>query len=332
MTDQVDIPKVGPVNKKVLIGVGVALAGFLAWRYYLAGSGAAPADEGAAAEDAGYEDGGTIPAVEGATDWYGSGSSSSGDTTSSTSQALTTNAAWSQYASNQLVALDVASGSDIATALGNYLAGRPLTSAQQAIVQAAIAYAGYPPVGTHVVVPGGDTDITVAPTGLKVIGQSPNSVTLSWVAVAGASFYDVYRSGAASNAVRSGATSATISGLNPNTSYTFQVAAVSGSGKAGPRSSSVSGKTAAVSLARPSTPSVTAITATGAKVSTGRVAGATGYRWYVNGKLNGATDGPAHSISGLKKSTKYTVSVKADNSTQAPGPESAKRSFTTRSK
>jgi len=330
MTEQVDIPKVGPVNKKVLIGAGVAVAGFLAWRYYLAGSGSTSVDEGA--EDTGYEDGGTIPAVEGATDWYGAGSSSTGDTTSSTPQAMTTNAQWSQYARDQLLAADVASGADIGAALGNYLAGKPLTSAQQTIVQAAIAYAGYPPVGTHVVVPGGDTEITVAPTGLKVIGTSPNSVTLSWAAVAGADFYDVYRSGAASNAVRSTATSATISGLNSNTSYTFQVAAVSGSGKAGPKSSSVSGKTAAVTLTRPTTPAVGSITATTAHVTTGKVSGATGYRWYVNGKLNGATDAPAHSISGLRKSTKYTVSVRADTPTQGPGPESAKRSFTTKSK
>lgn len=331
MTDQVDIPKVGPVNKKVLIVTGVGVAGFLVWRYYRASSEVTSADE-TTAEDAGYEDGGTIPAVEGATDWYGSGSSSTGDTTSSTSQALLTNAQWSQYARDQLLAADVASGSDISAALGNYLAGKPLTAGQQTIVQAAIAYAGYPPVGTHVVVPGGDTDITVAPSGLKVIGTSPNSVTLSWVAVAGAESYDVYRSGAASNAVRSSATSATISGLNSNTSYTFQVAAVSGAGKAGPKSSSVSGKTSAVTLTKPATPSVSSITATTAKVSTGKVSGATGYRWYVNGRLNGATDAPAHAISGLKKSTKYTVSVRADTPTQGPGPESAKRSFTTKSK
>lgn len=330
MSDDIDVPKVGPVPKKALIGVGVAVAGFLAWRYYRAGSGATSVEEGA--DDAGYEDGGTIPAVEGATDWYGSGSSSTGDTTSSTPQTLTTNAAWSQYASNQLIALDVASGQAIGEALGNYLAGRPLTAAQQSIVQAAIAYAGYPPVGTHVVVPGGDTEIKVAPSGLKVIGQSANSVTLEWVAVAGASFYDVYRSGAASNAVRSNGTRATISGLNSNSSYTFQVAAVSGAGAAGPKSSSVTGKTSAVSLAKPATPSVSGITATGAKVSVARVSGATGYRWYVNGRLDGATDAPAHTISGLKRSTKYGVSVRADTATQGPGPESARRSFTTKSK
>lgn len=328
MSTEVNVPKVGPVPKRVLVGVGVAVAGYLGWRYYRSGSGAESVDPGA--QDPGYEDAGTIPSVDGATDWYGAGSSSSGDVTSSTQQPLTTNAQWSQYARDQLLSADVASGQAISEALGNYLAGRPLTSSQQTIVQAAIAYAGYPPVGTHVVVPGGDTEIKVAPTGLKVTGRSATSITLSWAGVAGAAFYDVYRSGAGANAVRSNATAATIAGLQPNTSYTFQVAAVSGAGVAGPKSSSVSGRTATVTLARPATPAVSAITTTGARVSTSAVSGATGYRWYVNGSLDGATDAPAHTITGLRRGTRYSVSVRADTATQGPGPESAKRSFTTK--
>lgn len=329
MTATIDVPGVGAMDKRVVIGVGVAFAGFLGWRYFRASSG----DVAAAAEtDPGYEDGGTIPAVDGATDWYGSGTSPTGDTTSSTPQALTTNAQWTVMATDRLLAVDAASGPDIAAALGNYLNGRPLSAAQQSIVNAAIAYAGYPPVGSHVVVPGGNTDITVAPSGLRVIGQSANAITLSWSAVAGASFYDVYRSGAANNAVRSGATSATIAGLQPNTSYSFQVAAVSGSGKAGPKSSSASGKTKPVTLARPATPSVSQITTSSVQATTGRVTGAAGYLWYVNGVAHGHSDTPTYRVVGLKRGTKYRLTVKADTPTQSPGPESAARTFTTKSK
>lgn len=331
MSGDINVPKVGAVDKRVAIGVGAAIVAFLAWRYWLAGSSsdAEPADEGA--EDTGYEDGGTIPAVDGATDWYGAGGSS-GDSTSSTPQQITTNAQWSQYARDQLLVTDDYTGTAIGEALGNYLAGRPLSSSQQAIVRSAIAYAGYPPVGTHVVIPGGDTDVTVAPTGLKVTGATTSTVTLSWVAVSGASSYDVYRSGASGSPVRAGGTSATIEGLQSGTSYTFQVAAVSGSGKAGPKSSSVPGKTKDVTLTKPATPAVSSVTATSARATTSRVSGATGYHWYLNGRFHGETDAPAHQINGLKRRTKYTVSVRADTATQGPGPESAKKSFTTKSK
>lgn len=328
MTATIDVPGVGAMDRRVVIGVGVAFAGFLGWRYFRASSGdAAPAEV-----DPGYEDGGTIPAVDGATDWYGSGTSPTGDTTSSTPQALTTNAQWTQLATERLLAVDAASGPDIASALGNYLSGRPLSSAQQTIVNAAIAYAGYPPVGSHVIVPGGNTDITIAPSGLRVTGQSSSAITLSWSAVAGAQFYDVYRSGAASNAVRSGATSATIAGLQPNTSYAFQVAAVSSGGKAGPKSSSVSGRTKPVTLARPAVPTVSQVTSSSVQATTGRVSGATGYLWYVNGVAHGHSDNPTYKIVGLRKSTKYRLTVKADTATQSPGPESAARTFTTKSK
>lgn len=329
MTATIEVPGVGAMDKRVVIGVGVAFAGFLGWRYFRASSGdVAPAAE----EESGYEDGGTIPAVDGATDWYGSGTSPTGDTTSSTPQALTTNAQWTVMATDRLLAVDAASGPEIAAALGNYLGGRPLSASQQSIVNAAIAYAGYPPVGSHVIVPGGNTDITVAPSGLKVTAQTSSTITLSWVAVAGASGYDVYRSGASGNAIRSGGTSATISGLQPNTTYSFQVAAVAGSGKAGPKSSSVSSRTKPVALARPSVPSATQITTSSVQATTGRVPGATGYLWYINGVAHGHSDNPTYKVVGLKRGTKYRLTVKADTSTQSPGPESAVRTFTTKSK
>lgn len=329
---EINVPGAGPVDKRVAIGIGAAVVAFLAWRYWLAGSDVEPADEGA--DDTGYEDGGTIPSVDGATDWYGSGGggSSTGDDTSSTPQQLRTNAQWSQYARDQLLVTDAYTGQAIGEALGNYLAGRPLSSQQQQIVRAAIALAGYPPVGTFVVIPGGDADVTIAPTGLKVTATSATSVTLSWTGVSGAPSYRLYRSGASANVGTSRDTSATVGGLQPNTSYTFQVAAESGSGKVGPKSSPASGKTKSVTLAKPATPRVSSITATTAQLSTNAVSGASGYNWYVNGVAHGHSDKPTYRVVGLKKRTKYSVSVKADTATQGPGPESSRKSFTTKSK
>lgn len=329
---EINVPGAGPVDKRVVIGLSAGLIAFLAWRYWLAGSGGVEsADTGA--EDTGYEEDGTIPAVDGATDWYGSGGGgSTGDPTSSTPQQIRTNAQWSQYARALLLETDSYTGTAIGAALGNYLAGKPLTSQQQEIVSAAIAFAGYPPVGTHVVIPGGDTEIKIAPSGLKVTATTATSVTLSWSAVSGADDYRVYRSGAAENVGTSKDTTATIGGLQPNTSYSFQVAAVSGAGKAGPRSSTATTKTKSVSLAKPATPRVSSVTATTAQLSTSAVSGATGYNWYLNGVAHGHSDKPSYRVTGLKKRTKYAASVKADTSTQGPGPESARKSFTTKSK
>lgn len=331
MSEKIDIPGAGPVDKRVAIGLGAALVAFLAWRYWLAGSGAEPVDEGA---EPGFEDAGTLPSVDGATDWYGSGGGgqSTGDDTSSTPQQIRTNAQWSQYARDQLLVTDSYTGLAIGAALGNFLGGRPLTSQQQEIVRAAIALAGYPPVGTHVVIPGGDTEVTIAPTGLKATATTSTSVTLSWAPVSGAQEYRIYRNGVSQNVGSSRDTTATVGGLQSNTSYTFQVAALSGAGKAGPRSSSATVKTKAVTLAKPATPSVTSITATTAQLSTKAVAGATGYNWYLNGVAHGHSDGPSYRVVGLKKKTRYSVTVKADTSTQGPGPASSSKSFTTKSK
>lgn len=331
MSGEINVPGAGPVDKRVAIGIGAAVVAFLAWRYWLAGTSEEPVDEAA---DTGFEDGGSIPSVDGATDWYGSGGggSSTGDDTSSTSQQIRTNAQWSQYARDQLLVTDAYTGQAIGEALGNYLAGRPLSSSQQQIVRAAIALAGYPPVGTFVVIPGGDTEVTIAPTGLKATGATSTAITLSWSPVSGASSYRVYRGGVSQNVGTSLDTVAQIGGLQPNTSYTFQVAALSGSGKAGPKSSPATGKTKTVSLAKPATPRVTSITATTAQLSTNTVSGASGYNWYINGVAHGHSDKPTYRVVGLKKKTKYSVSVKADTSTQGPGPESARKSFTTKSK
>jgi PASTA domain len=58
---------------------------------------------------------------------------------------VTTNAAWAQAAENYLTSQGGYDAGTVAAALGIYITGSTLSTAQQAIVEAAIAFEGYPP-------------------------------------------------------------------------------------------------------------------------------------------------------------------------------------------
>jgi hypothetical protein len=333
------LPGIGPVKKKVVIGVGGVAAAFVLWRYWqarAAGSDVVPGDS----DGDGFADGGTLPSVSGAVKPDGDyglpdGTGGGGGSQDSFGFTGTTNSQWTQYASNQLsAASDKWSYGDVLDALGAYLAHRPLTTTQQQIVQAAIAAAGNPPEGTHPVVPGGNVPITVAPTGLKVTGATETTVTLAWSPVAGAGYYRVYRSGSSTNvgATDAGNTSIVVGGLKPGTEYSFQVAADTTSGKPGPKSSSVKGKTKAVSLKAPTGVKVSSVSKSTAKISWTRVAGADYYRVYINDANRGSADGglSSYTVTGLKPNTRYKVSVAADTTNHTPGPKSGAVSFTTK--
>jgi len=333
----IDLPKVGPVNKYAVFGVGAVAVAFIGWKYYQSHSEAAAAAATTdTTNDSSFTDPGSIPSVDG-----GGGSGNlyglpdTGDEVASTTTygfTGTTNDQWSQYASTQLEQSETWSYTDIVGALGNYLNNQPLSSTQQQIVQAAIAVAGYPPVGTHTIIPGGDTAITVAPTGVTVTSTTSNTAVISFSPVAGAEYYRGYRSGVATNVSSSNGSPMTIAGLEPNTTYSFWVAAVSKSGALGPNSAKVSGKTKAITLAKPATPHATSITTTGFTATTSNVTGAEYYRWYLNGTAHGASDNPTYKFTGLKKGTKYTVTVAADTTSNTPGPVSSSLSVTTKSK
>jgi hypothetical protein len=322
----VDVPVAGKVDKRVLIGVGVAAGGYVAYRYYRARN--TPA---AASPDGSFEDPGVLPGVAGAVkdgNQYGSGNS----TQTSDTSAVTTNAAWSQLALAQLSQTDRWSYGEIAEALGNYLGGQPLSDAQQSIVRAAVAVAGYPPVGSPAIIPGGNTTISVAPTGVAVSGMTPSTALVNFVPVPGARTYNVYRSGAASASGSSSSSPITLSDLTPNTTYSVTVAAVSASGAVGPKSSPVTFKTAAASLAVPATPKVSSVVGSRATLTTSKVPYATSYRWFMIGgqgtTLLNTTDGPAVTLTNLKPKSLYVIGVQADTSTGNP----TKMSGTTRFK
>lgn len=334
----VDVPVVGSVDKRVLLGVGGVAVVFVGWKYYQSRS-AAEYDPDAEAVDPGMEDAGILPAVEGAVKPDNGYGLPDPDNTGSGSYGFTgkTNSQWTQYATGQLTASESWSYTAIVTALGKYLKGKALTTDEQLIVQAAIAVAGYPPESpTQPIVPGGNTKITVAPTGVKVVSTTSTTAVLSWNPVAGASGYRAYRSGASTNVGTTDHpnTTMTISGLQPNTEYSFQIAADSIGDVPGPKSAAVKGKTKPVALKAPGGVKVGSIAATAATVSWSGVSGATGYRIYLNGHQRGSADGGLRSyrVTGLSKKTRYSVTVRADTSNQEPGPPSKPVSFTTKSK
>lgn len=327
----VAVPKVGKLDKRVVIGLAVAGAAFVGWRFYTSGAGTG--GEEVPAEESDFELGGEVPSVIGAVqpgNAYGRGDDTPAATTDDYGFTGTTNAQWSQYVATNLSQSDTWSYTQIVEALGQFLAGNPLTSLQQRIVQAGIAVGGYAPVGSHVVVSGGDTPITVAPSGLRVAEVGTSTVTVTFSPVAGAQHYQGYRNGVTGNVASSQGTSMTFSGLTPNTSYTFTVAAESASHKRGPKSGGITARTKPVTLTAPRKPAVSSIGKETARVSTGKVAGATGYNWYVNNIAHGHSDGPTYTLTGLKSKTRYRVTVAADTSTQAAGKQSAATSFKTK--
>lgn len=321
----VDVPKVGKVNKKVLIPIGVAAAGFIGWRYWIARNTVSdPVDPG-------MEDPGMIPGVIGGVkpdNSYGSGDQG-GNPQQTGGFRGTTNSQWTEYVTERLQQSDRWSYTTIVTALGNYLAGKPLSSEQQDIARAAIGLAGNPPVGNPIVIPGGNTAITVAPTGLAVTAK-PDSLTVTFQPVAGAVTYNGFISGSAR--ATSNGTTMTFTGLTPGTSYSVQVAAVSGSGAVGPKSTAISAKTTAVTMGTPAKPTVSSVVGSNVTFKTSTVPYATSYRWFLNGKIYNTTDGPWMTATNLKPKARYSpgFSVQADSSTALPGKVSAATSFTTK--
>ncbi|POX55261.1 chitinase [Streptomyces sp. Ru71] len=91
--------------------------------------------------------------------------------------------------------------------------------------------------------PGGSTgQPPAAPTGLTASSVTSTSVALSWSAVPGATGYAVHRDGAKVQTVTG--TTATVTGLAPSTSYSFQVSALNDAGESA-KSAAVTATTSA---------------------------------------------------------------------------------------
>lgn len=314
-TEDVNVPKLGPVNKKIVIGIVIAAGLFLGFRWWQARSSGAATSSAADTATSDFATSGLLPGVAGAVNTDGTIPNAGGGNTTTTNTGGTgpghfaNNAEWSAWVTANLPT-DKWTGTDIVTALGAALAHNPTDMTQQQIVQAAIALGGEPPEGPIVLVGGGQTGLTVAPS---ITGSSATatSAKLTVSPVAGASGYLAYRSGVTAPVGESSSTDIEVDGLKANTSYGFQVAAMAGNGSPGPKSATVTVKTPAVGLATPTKPTVTAITQTSANAATRPVPGADGYNWTVSGVPHGHSAGPAYTLTGLKHGTGYTVTVAA---------------------
>lgn len=323
-TGTVDVPAVGKVKKRYLaIPAGLA-AVYVAYRWYASRQAAADAPQ---ASDGTYSTPDTseygLSTTGGATNVTGNTGSVVTDGTAA--GAIDDNAEWTQKAVERLGNQGY-DGQVVTAALGEFLARRALDKSEATIARAALAMTGQPPVGGPFSVieeAGTSTGTLAAPTGLKVTATSSGAVSLSWNPVDGAASYEVFRSGASANAIRAAGTTATVQGLQPNTTERFQVAAVGSTGKSGPRSAAVSGKTKAVTLTKPTGLKASAVTKSSFRVSCSPVSGATYYRWYVNGAASGASDQPYRDFTGLKSKTTYSITVAADTTTQSPSAGSA---------
>ena len=176
-----------------------------------------------------------------------------------------------------------------------------------------------------------------APTNPHVTVKTTKTVSLAWTAatpgdlpIAG---YDVYTGGALATTVTG--TAATLTGLSPNTAYTFTVKAKDTHGTTSPASAAVTATTnnPADDTQPPTTPGglrATAADATSVTLtwtaSTDNT-GVAGYDVYNGGVLATSVPGTTATVGGLSPSTQYTFTVQArdlyDNTSAASAPVTA---------
>lgn len=289
MADTVNVPGAGPVKKVwVLAGLGV-LAGILGvawWRHSqsssasAASSPAADVNPDAVDPNTGLTYGEEAAGIQaGDLAGYGTGYGDTSGLIGYDSQGMpiyadtvgygpapsfTTNGNWAQACEAYLVSTTGADAGTVAAALGTYIAGGALTSAQATIVHSAIAFFGTPPQSgsngyppaLKLVEPPSSTPAPPSstpkpptstpkpapkpkmPTGVHATRVTSNGMTLAWNKSTGATQYRVRltyqeaKSGAAGVVVNKTVTgtSTSVSGLTKNHTYTVHVAAGNKSG------------------------------------------------------------------------------------------------------
>jgi fibronectin type 3 domain-containing protein len=162
-----------------------------------------------------------------------------------------------------------------------------------------------------------------APTGVSATAQSSDSISVSWYQVSGASSYRVYRSdspyGNYSGLETAYGTSYTDTGLSPNTTYYYQVAAYNSNREESERSNYVPATTPMGPPATPTGLTATAQSSSSIYVSWSYVSGATGYHVYradSSGSYQPLPDayGTFCTDTGLLSGTIYSYRVSAYNS------------------
>ncbi|WP_307803828.1 glycosyl hydrolase family 18 protein [Micromonospora echinofusca] len=184
------------------------------------------------------------------------------------------------------------------------------------------------------------------PTGVAVAGRTTKTVTLTWTAAVATDFpiagYDIYRNGTLAASVTGGSgavpTTGTVTGLTPNTAYTFTVRAKDTRGNVSADSAPVGATTlnpADDTTAPPAPGGLRATAKTSASVTLAWNAvtdpsGIAGYDVYRGGALVlSTTTATTAVVSGLAPLTAYTFTVRARDSYDNVSPASAALSVTT---
>jgi chitodextrinase len=323
-TGDINIPKVGTLPKKVVIPLAIGLAGFVGWRVYQ--SRKAAADTSGDVSD--FDAQGTVPGVLGAVPPNNAFGDAGADTTDNGSNVgrFANNAEWTDYVVNKLTQAQTWTYDDIIVAIGNGIAGKPTTPIQQDILRAAIAVGGQPPGGPITIVSGGSTAPMTAPI-MSRPTATDTTFHVDWQPVAGADHYVVKQSNGGSYTTT--ATDYTVTGLRPNTAYTFTVAAANAAGVVGP-AGSTTGKTTATKLSAPAAPRIASITRAGGTATTAGIAGAEEYIWYVNNQEWAHTEGKTYIFHNLRPNTTYRITVAGDTHGQSTGPKSAAATLKTK--
>ncbi len=165
-----------------------------------------------------------------------------------------------------------------------------------------------------------DTTPPSPPADLRAVNVTPTSVDLSWDPATddvGVTSYEVYRSGQFVKAVTG--TSTTVTGLNPNGTFTFYVNAKDAAGNISQAGNNVEVRTppAQADNERPTTPTglrVTGVTANSVSLawnaSTDNI-GVTRYEVLAGGAKVGETTDTSATIGGRRPNTSYLMNVRA---------------------
>lgn len=326
MEGTVNVPGAGKIKKSyILIPAGVALV-YVAWRWrqaLVADQEVDPAADGIYGNDDLSEYG--LSTSGGST--VVTGNNGVIDTDGTRPDAIDTNAEWTKAAADTLTNAGY-DGAVVYAALGEFLSRRALDKQEATIARAAIGAAGQPPEGrpwSVIEEASTGTGTLPAPTNVRSWQPSTSSaIGLQWDAVPGALYYRIYRTDLTTEPM--GASTDTkfwARGLQPSTSYSFYVRAMSTLNKEGDKSSTYTARTVAVVLAKPSGLKSSNITRTSFRVTVNPVPGATYYRWYVNGRGVTPSDKPYQDFTGMMPGRIYSIAVRADTTNQSPGPISS---------
>jgi chitodextrinase len=164
---------------------------------------------------------------------------------------------------------------------------------------------------------GGDTQPPTAPGNVRSSGATDSSVSLAWDASTdnvGVTGYDVFNGATKATSVTG--TSATVSGLTPDTSFTFTVKARDAAGNSSPASNAVTVKTQPGQAQPPAAP--TNLRSTGVTQNSVSLAwtastssGVAGYDVFNGATKATSVTGTTATVSGLTPDTSYTFTVKA---------------------